>query len=309
MTLNVSLLSHAILVLGGFFVIRFTGNKLKQSSTEKLDHLYFSVVLTRLSYSAILILQAYVEDKKVEANHSFLTLKFYQQYFDVDTSQVLTRLATALVPNPRTNFIQHSLKPHADLYGPFWVATTLMLIAAIGGNISNYLQSRAEVPSWHYDFHKVTLTSSVIYVYWCLMPLVLYGLMHFRRNNVKSQSSDAESDLSNLLERSETDSSFHSSRRANKFFDILSAYGYSLTIYVPVVILWTIQSSILQWILFLLGLTVSGAFLVFSLTPNIRKEHPKCDSVSTVNLLYLLISSGYFKNCLLHHSLRRRHRR
>ncbi|VDQ03333.1 unnamed protein product [Trichobilharzia regenti] len=150
--------------------------------------------------------------------------------------EVLARLASAVVPNPRTNFIQNSLKPRADLYGPFWIATTLMMASAIGGNVSNYLQSRGEVSSWHYDFQKVTLTSTVIYVYWCLTPLVLHGLMYFRRNSVKSQSNNSESDLTDLLERSDSDSSFRNSKRVGKFFDILSTYGYSLTIFVPVAV-------------------------------------------------------------------------
>ncbi|KAG5444601.1 Yip1 member 1 [Clonorchis sinensis] len=81
-------------------------------------------------------------------------IEFYQQHFDVDTHQVLRRLAFSVIPNPRSNFIQHVLKPRADLYGPFWIATTLILASAIGGNISSYLQSRGRLTSWRYDFRK-----------------------------------------------------------------------------------------------------------------------------------------------------------
>ncbi|CAH8870479.1 unnamed protein product [Trichobilharzia szidati] len=251
-----------------------------------------------------------VGDKQTDVNYSPLTIKFYQQYFDVDTSQVLARLASAMVPNPRTNFIQTSLKPRADLYGPFWIATTLMLASAIGGNVSNYLQSRGEVSSWHYDFQKVTLTSTVIYVYWCLTPLVLHGLMYFRRNSVKSQSNNSESDLTDLLERSESDSSFRNSKRASKFFDILSTYGYSLTIFVPVAILWMIQINILQWILFLIAVVVSGAFLVFTLTPIIRKEYPKLATPILIGLIVVhcgfslaLMISFFHGSPAVHHSV------
>ncbi|KAH8862939.1 Protein YIPF1 like [Schistosoma japonicum] len=217
-----------------------------------------------------------VESQPAESITSPLTFKFYQHYFDVDTSQVVHRLASALVPNPRTNFIQHSLKPHADLYGPFWIATTLILAAAIGGNVSNYLQSRGAVSSWHYDFQKVTLTSTIIYVYWWLMPLILHAFIHFHRKNKKPQSNDSESDLTDLLDRSDTDSSsYRNKKHSNNFLDVLSTYGYSLAVFVPVSILWTIQISILQWLLFLLAVVVSGAFLIFTLMPSIRKEHPK----------------------------------
>ncbi|VDP53627.1 unnamed protein product [Schistosoma mattheei] len=202
------------------------------------------------------------------------------------------RLASAFIPNPRINFIQHSLKPRADLYGPFWISTTLMLAAAIGGNISNYLQSRREVSSWHYDFQKVTLTSTIIYVYWWLTPLLLHAVMHIHRKNKKPQSNDAESDLTDLLERSDTDSSsFHNAKNASKFFDVLSTYGYSLAVFVPVAILWTIQIDILQWLLFLVGIGISGAFLVFALMPSIRKEYPKL--ATPIMIVIIVVHFGF----------------
>ncbi|CAH8644227.1 Protein yipf2 [Schistosoma haematobium] len=233
-----------------------------------------------------------IESPKTESSLGPFSFKFYQQYFDVDTSQVLHRLASAFIPNPRINFIQHSLKPRADLYGPFWISTTLMLAAAIGGNISNYLQSRREVSSWHYDFQKVTLTSTIIYVYWWLTPLLLHAVMHIHRKNKKPQSNDAESDLTDLLERSDTDSSsFHNAKNANKFFDVLSTYGYSLAVFVPVAILWTIQIDILQWLLFLVGIGISGAFLVFALMPSIRKEYPKL--ATPIMIIIIVVHFGF----------------
>ncbi|CAH8634800.1 unnamed protein product [Schistosoma bovis] len=233
-----------------------------------------------------------IESPKTESSLGPFSFKFYQQYFDVDTSQVLHRLASAFIPNPRINFIQHSLKPRADLYGPFWISTTLMLAAAIGGNISNYLQSRREVSSWHYDFQKVTLTSTIIYVYWWLTPLMLHAVMHIHRKNKKPQSNDAESDLTDLLERSDTDtSSFHNAKNANKFFDVLSTYGYSLAVFVPVAILWTIQIDILQWLLFLVGIGISGAFLVFALMPSIRKEYPKL--ATPIMIIIIVVHFGF----------------
>ncbi|VDP82345.1 unnamed protein product [Schistosoma curassoni] len=61
--------------------------------------------------------------------------------------------------------------------------------------------------------------------------------MHIHRKNKKPQSNDAESDLTDLLERSDTDSSsFHNAKNANKFFDVLSTYGYSLAVFVPVAV-------------------------------------------------------------------------
>lgn len=65
----------------------------------------------------------------------------------------------------------------------------------------------------------------------------MHAVMHIHRKNKKPQSNDAESDLTDLLERSDTDtSSFHNAKNANKFFDVLSTYGYSLAVFVPVAV-------------------------------------------------------------------------
>lgn len=76
------------------------------------------------------------------------TLSFYAQFFDVDTSSVLSRCWAALYP--RANFLD-VLEGNPDLYGPIWIATTVVFILFLGGTISKYL---AETGSEHfvYDF-------------------------------------------------------------------------------------------------------------------------------------------------------------
>jgi hypothetical protein len=52
-----------------------------------------------------------------------LSLNTYQQYFDVDTVQVVDRLRRALsVKNEM--FFESDMRP--DMYGPFWLCTTLV---------------------------------------------------------------------------------------------------------------------------------------------------------------------------------------
>ncbi|RYO75487.1 hypothetical protein DL766_002574 [Monosporascus sp. MC13-8B] len=53
------------------------------------------------------------------------SMSFYAQFFDVDTSSVLARCWAALYP--RANFLD-VLEGNPDLYGPFWIATTVVLI-------------------------------------------------------------------------------------------------------------------------------------------------------------------------------------
>ena len=94
---------------------------------------------------------------------NFWTLAFYQQFFDVDTTDVKNRLLYSMVPVPGKSFLQHHIRPRPDLYGPFWICCTLVFSIAISGNLSDFLQKSAADPEqsvkWHYDFHKVCTRS------------------------------------------------------------------------------------------------------------------------------------------------------
>lgn len=120
------------------------------------------------------------EDDTDQSNKKtpFWSLGFFQNLFDVDTDQVLNRLYGALVPFPKS-FLQHHVNGKPDLYGPFWICTTLVFSIAISGNLANYLQAGAanENYHWKYDFHAVTLSATAIYSYAWIVPLGLWGVL------------------------------------------------------------------------------------------------------------------------------------
>lgn len=76
------------------------------------------------------------------------SMGFYAQFFDVDTSAVLNRCFAALYP--RSNFLD-VLEGNPDLYGPFWIATTVVLILFLGGTISEY-SARDHGDAFVYNF-------------------------------------------------------------------------------------------------------------------------------------------------------------
>ena len=51
---------------------------------------------------------------------------------------------------PRANFLD-VLEGNPDLYGPFWIATTVVLILFLGGTVSQYLSNADKAP-FAYDF-------------------------------------------------------------------------------------------------------------------------------------------------------------
>ena len=61
-----------------------------------------------------------------------------QPYFNVTTSDISMRVRTSLIPCNRRFYQEYSKKP--DLYGPFWIMSTLVIILTIMHNLSTYLE-------------------------------------------------------------------------------------------------------------------------------------------------------------------------
>ncbi|OAA39861.1 Yip1 domain family [Beauveria brongniartii RCEF 3172] len=158
---------------------------------------------------------------------------FYAQFFDVDTSAVLSRCWAALFP--RANFLD-VLDGNPDLYGPFWIATTVILILFLGGSISQWLATRGTTP-FAYDFRLLSGAAGLVYGYTLVIPVVLFlALRYFG------------SESANLLE-------------------CWALYGYSNLIWIPVACISWSPISILNWTFVAVGFGVSVGFLLRNLYP------------------------------------------
>jgi hypothetical protein len=70
------------------------------------------------------------------------------------------------------------LRAHARRYGPFWIAATLVFIAAATGNLASYLSyvnllRTTPDATWTYDIAKVTLSAVLFYGYITILPLLV----------------------------------------------------------------------------------------------------------------------------------------
>ncbi|KAH8912551.1 Yip1 domain-containing protein [Coniochaeta sp. PMI_546] len=161
------------------------------------------------------------------------TLSFYAQFFDVDTSSVLQRCWAALYP--RANFLD-VLEGNPDLYGPFWIATTVVLILFLGGTISLYWHSGAG-ERFAYDFKLLTGAAGLIYGYTLVIPVLLFlALRYFG------------SESANLLE-------------------CWALYGYSNLIWIPVALISWSGVDALNYVFVAVGFGVSAVFLLRNLYP------------------------------------------
>jgi len=110
----------------------------------------------------------------------FMSLKRLQPYFVVTTKEVLTRVGLSLVPFNKKFFENYNNKP--DLYGPFWILTTLVAALFIAGNVSRFITWPSKEVPFSYSFKTVPVAASVIYGVGVGLPLLiklilnLYGM-------------------------------------------------------------------------------------------------------------------------------------
>lgn len=87
-------------------------------------------------------------------------------------------------------------------YGPFWICTTLIFVAAAIGTFVTYIAHKLQKKDWSYDINLVTWSAGLFYGYATLIPLGLYLILKYF--SVPSG-----------------------------FVQLLCLYGYSLFIFIP----------------------------------------------------------------------------
>ncbi|KOS21451.1 Protein YIP5 [Escovopsis weberi] len=181
------------------------------------------------------------------------SMSFYAQFFDVDTSAVLSRCWAALYP--RASFLD-VLEGNPDLYGPFWIATTVILILFLGGTISQYLASTGKGP-FAYDFKLLSGAAGLIYGYTIFIPIALFLAVRYFGG-----------ESANLLE-------------------CWALYGYNNLIWIPVALISWSPISILNWVFVGIGFGLSVAFLVRNLWPLLNATDRQVSKVLLVLVVIL----------------------
>ncbi|KAI8854216.1 hypothetical protein BC829DRAFT_486327 [Chytridium lagenaria] len=91
---------------------------------------------------------------------AFWTVEYYATWFDVDSEEVGKRMLDAVVP--RGGFAER-VAANPDLYGPFWIPTTVILslfvTSSIAGSIFAYLHSAP----YNYDLTLLTVAASSVW--------------------------------------------------------------------------------------------------------------------------------------------------
>ena len=208
------------------------------------------------------------EDKKgnwLDKLRCNLSSTFLQKYFDIDTEEIKDRLISSLIPLNSRFYNLIEKKP--DLYGPFWIFTTLIFVIAASGSMTKYLQG---ITNEDYFQEFIPKAAYIIYGIGFCLPLIIYVLMYF-----------FGSDTSFIL--------------------ILCIYSYSFTIYIPIMIL-CIPIEQLQWVLLFIGVLHSTGFLLINFWNELDKfvDNRKFFVLGVICIfqicLFLLLKIKFFKH-------------
>jgi len=62
-----------------------------------------------------------LKEEKPGSKASFWTFEYYQQFFDVESTDVLQRVLGSMFPHPNKNYLKTKIRPNPDLYGKIYV--------------------------------------------------------------------------------------------------------------------------------------------------------------------------------------------
>ncbi|KAK9723073.1 hypothetical protein K7432_002180 [Basidiobolus ranarum] len=185
-------------------------------------------------------------------SNSIWSVDYYKQYFNVDTNQVSERMIQSLIPL-KSNFLE-VLGDNPDLYGPFWVATTVIFTMFITSSLAESIASYINEEPHAYDFVSLWFGTVTIYSYVFFASLAVWGATkYFGCQPV--------------------------------FLEILNIYGYGMTIWIPVSFLSVIPNNTLRWILTIIGFAISGYFMCKNIYHIILRSDAKITRLLVIAIL------------------------
>lgn len=102
------------------------------------------------------------------------SIVYYQPYFNVDTTDVKDRLVATLLFFKMEPTFLNLIGDAPDLYGPFWIASTLIFVVAVTSNFAKSLKGGLT-----YDFELVTTCLTLVYGYASGLPCVLWAVVKY----------------------------------------------------------------------------------------------------------------------------------
>ena len=203
------------------------------------------------------------EAEKTYLDKLLCFLNYFKQYFKITTKDIQNRIISSLKPINNSFYEEAINKP--DLYGPFWIYTTLIFSIAAGGSLSKYFN---DISTENFFQKFVPIAGSLIYIIGFGLPLLLYFGTRIFGEKIP-------------------------------YFSIVCIYGYSFTCFIPVMLICSCGVGFIQWIFLLYGSINSTMFVVINFWKELQKYEQKkkfglLGLIIVVQFVLLLVLKLYF---------------
>ena len=214
--------------------------KNRATETTKLPNLASMILSSEKDKITENVVNNFTSDMKKSYIEKMLCfLNYFRQYFRITTKEVEQRIISSFKPYNSKFYVEASKNP--DLYGPFWIYTTLIFVIASGGSLSKYFNGDN---SKNYFQSFVRGAGSLIYIFGFGFPFLIWGYMKFIGEVIS-------------------------------YFYILCIYGYSFSPFIPIIILCSCGINVIQWILLCYAIANSTLFVITNLWKEISKQEQK----------------------------------
>jgi protein YIPF1/2 len=179
-----------------------------------------------------------------------MSIRYYQPFFDIDTADITSRITQSVWYFQRQDNFLSNIGDKPDLYGPFWISTTLVFIVAFCSHMSAWLSSWMYDENWENDFQIIMNAASLIYGFVSLAPIVSYFTLGQLGVNVS-------------------------------LITLICLYGYSLFIFIIASLICLIPSTTATWLALLGAAGISSVFLMRNILPLVLAvSHDKVKTVT-----------------------------
>lgn len=194
-------------------------------------------------------------------NKLLCIFSFIRPYFKVTYKDVKERIISSFMPINNLFFDIANNTP--DLYGPFWIYTTLIYVIAAGGALSYYFTN-----SSNYFQLFVPIAGTILYSFGFGFPFLLWLCMKIFNIGMK-------------------------------YVCLICIYGYSLSCFIPVLVICSCGFGWIQWLFLTYGILNSTAFILINLWNFIkdlenRKKYAILGIIVSCQFIFYLTLKLYF---------------
>ena len=195
-------------------------------------------------------------------------LDFLKKYFQINSDDFYKRFLYSLIPF--NHKFQEITEKNPDLYGPFWIYTTLILTIASCGSLTIFFKGINEENKKNFFQDFIPTAAAIIYFIGFGLPILLTFLMKAFGSSIN-------------------------------FVNVICTYGYSFSVFLPAVIFCVSNVNILQWIVLSYACFSSTSLLVVNYWKELQnfdstKKYIICGVVLVIQIgLFILIKMCFFQ--------------